>query len=109
VNTLEQLTIYIDESDQWHGKPLFTALVEAARKQGLSGATVLRGVEGYGMRHHHQIHTARIMELADLPVVVTIIDTAEGIAQFLPTLQEMVTVGLVTQESINVVHHAPSR
>lgn len=109
MNTLEQLTIYIDESDQWHGKPLFTALVEAARKQGLSGATVLRGVEGYGMRHHHQIHTARIMELADLPVVVTIIDTAEGIAQFLPTLQEMVTVGLVTQESINVVHHAPSR
>lgn len=83
MNTLEQLTIYIDESDQWHGKPLFAALVEAARKQGLSGATVLRGVEGYGMRHHHQIHTARIMELADLPVVVTIIDTAEAIAQFL--------------------------
>ncbi len=107
MNTWEQLTIYIDESDQWHGKPLFMALVEAARKQGLSGATVIRGVEGYGMRHHHQIHTARIMELADLPVVITVIDTAEAIAQFLPTLQEMVAVGLITQETIHVVHHAP--
>jgi PII-like signaling protein len=81
--------------------------VEAARKQGLSGATVIRGVEGYGMRHHHQIHTARIMELADLPMIVTVIDTSEAIAQFLPTVQEMVTVGLVTQETINIVHHAP--
>jgi PII-like signaling protein len=107
MNTWEQLTIYIDESDRWQGKPLFMALVEAARKQGLSGATVMRGVEGYGRRHHHQIHTARIMELADLPVVVTVIDTAEVIAQFLPTLQEMVAVGLVTQETIRVVHHAP--
>lgn len=108
MNTWEQLTIYINESDQWHGKPLFTALVEAARKQELSGTTVMRGVEGYGVRQHHQIHTARIMELADLPVIVTVIDTAAAIAQFLPTVQEMVTVGLVTQETINVVHHAPA-
>jgi PII-like signaling protein len=107
MNTWEQLTIYIAESDQWHGKPLSTALIEAARQQKLSGATVMRGVEGYGVRHHHQIHTARIMELADLPVIVTVIDTAENIAQFLPTIQEMVTVGLVTQETINVVHPAP--
>jgi len=107
MNTWQQLTIYINESDQWHGKPLFTALVEAARKQGLSGATVIRGVEGYGMRHHHQIHTARIMELADLPMIVTVIDTSEAITQFLPTVQEMVKVGLVTQETINIVHHAP--
>jgi PII-like signaling protein len=107
MNTWEQLTIYIAESDQWHGKPLSTALIEAARQQKLCGATVVRGVEGYGVRHHHQIHTASIMELADLPVIVIVIDTAETIAQFLPTVQEMVSVGFVTQESINVVHHAP--
>lgn len=50
----KQLTIYIDESDQWQGKPLYTALVESARNQGIAGATVLRRVEGYGVRHHHQ-------------------------------------------------------
>lgn len=102
----EKLTIYIDENDRWHGKPLFTALVEEARKQGLAGATVTRGIEGFGVRQHHQIHTARIMELADLPIVVTLIDRAEAIAQFLPSVQAMVAVGLVTQETIRVVYHA---
>lgn len=102
----EKLTIYIDESDRWHGKPLFTALVEEARKQGLAGVTVTRGIEGFGVRQHHQIHTARIMELADLPIIVTLIDRAEAIAQFLPSVQAMVAVGLVTQETIRVVYHA---
>ncbi|WP_421654359.1 DUF190 domain-containing protein [Leptothermofonsia sp. ETS-13] len=103
----EKLTIYINESDQWHGKPLFTALVEEARKQGLAGATVTRGIEGFGVRQHHRIHTARIMELADLPIIVTLIDREEAIAQFLSSVQEMVAVGLVTQETIRVVYHAP--
>jgi PII-like signaling protein len=104
-----KLTIYIDESDRWHGKPLFTALVEAARKQGLAGATVIRGIEGFGVRQHHQIHTARMMELADLPIVVTIIDQAEAIAQFLPTVQAMIAVGLITQETTDVVYHATTQ
>ena len=107
MSSWEQLTIYIDETDQWQGKPLYRALVETAQQQGLAGATVTRGVEGYGARQHHRIHTARIMELAELPVVVTVIDRAEKIAAFLPLVQEMVTVGLVIQSTVNVVHHAP--
>jgi hypothetical protein len=104
----EQLTIYITESDRWQGKPLYLALVEVAHQQGLAGATVIRGVEGYGVRQHHQIHIASIMELADLPIVVTIIDQAEAIAQFLPLVKEMVAKGLAIQETVNVVHHAPA-
>jgi PII-like signaling protein len=101
----EQLTIFIDESDQWHGKPLYIALVEAARNQGLAGATVVRGIAGYGMRQHHRLHTARIMELADLPLMMIIIDRAEKITHFLPIVTEMVSVGLVTHSPVNVVHH----
>jgi PII-like signaling protein len=108
MDTLERLTIYVGESDQWHGKPVFMALVEEARHRGLAGATVTRGLMGYGKRQHHRIHTARILELSsDLPMLVTIIDTAEAIAQFLPLVQEMVVGGIVLQETVNVVHHAP--
>jgi len=106
--TLEQLTIYIDESDRWRGKPIYTALVEEARKMGIAGATVMRGVEGFGIRQHRQIHTANILELSsELPMVVTVIDNAEAISAFLPLVKEMVTMGLVIQETVNVVHHAP--
>jgi PII-like signaling protein len=97
----------VNESDQWQGKPLFLAIVETARQHDLLGATVTRGAEGYGIRQGRRIHTDRMMELADLPMVVTIIDRAAAIAQFLPTVQSMVKVGLITQESVNVVHHAP--
>jgi PII-like signaling protein len=108
MDTLERLTIYVGESDQWHGKPVFMALVEAARHRGLAGATVTRGLMGYGKRQRHRIHTARILELSsDLPMLVTVIDTAEAIAQFLPLVQEMVVGGIVLQETVNVVHHAP--
>ncbi len=110
MTTLEQLTIYIDESDHWHGKPVYTALVEEARKMGIAGATVVRGIAGFGVRHNRQIHTANILELSsELPMVVTIIDRAEAIATFLPLVKEIVTVGLVIQETVNVVHHAPSQ
>lgn len=109
MNTLERLTIYVGESDQWHGKPVFLALVEAARQQGLAGATVTRGLMGYGKRQHHRIHAARILALSsDLPMVVTIIDTAEAIAQFLPLVQAMVVGGIVLQETVKVVHCAPA-
>ncbi len=103
----ERLTIYVNESDHWHGKPLFLAIVETARQHQLLGATVTRGAEGYGVRQGGRIHTDRMMELADLPMVVTIIDREEAITQFLPTVQAMVQIGLITQEPVNVVHHAP--
>jgi hypothetical protein len=108
MNTLERLTIYVGESDLWHGKPVYIALVEEARCRGLAGATVTRGVMGYGKRERHAIHTARILELSsDLPMAITIIDTPEAIAAFLPLVQEMVLGGIVIQDTVKVVHHAP--
>lgn len=106
MNTLERLTIYVGESDRWHGKPVYIALVEEARRIGMAGATVTGGVAGFGK--HQQLHTARILELSsDLPMVVTIIDTAEAIASLLPTVRQMVTGGIVIQDTVKVVHHAP--
>lgn len=108
MNTLERLTIYVGESDLWHGKPVYLALVEEAHHRKIAGATVVRGIVGYGKRDRHKIHTARILELSsDLPMVVTIIDTAEAIAAFLPSIQEMVIGGIVLQETVKVVHYAP--
>lgn len=103
----ERLTIHLIESDRWDGKSLYTALVQEARNQGIAGATVFRGIEGYGICQHKRIHTAKILELADLPIVVIIIDTQEAIARFLPLVKEMVKEGLVVQEALNVVNHAP--
>ncbi|MBW4518955.1 MAG: DUF190 domain-containing protein [Scytolyngbya sp. HA4215-MV1] len=104
----EQLTIYVGESDQWHGKPVYLAIVEVAQQQGLAGATVLRGVAGFGTRQNHAIHTAKILELSsELPMVVIIIDRADAIGQFLPQVKEIVQHGMVIREVLNVVHHAP--
>ena len=68
----KRVRVYIGESDQWRGKPLFTAIVERCRREGLAGATVLRGIEGFGA--HSRIHTARILQLSeDLPLVIEIV------------------------------------
>jgi PII-like signaling protein len=102
MSTLERLTIYVGESDQWQGKPTYLALVEAARQRGLAGATVTRGIAGFGA--HQRIHTSRILELSsDLPMVVTIIDGTDEIAAFLPLVREMVKGGIALQETVNVV------
>lgn len=109
MNTWEQLTIYVGESDLWHGKPVYLALVEAARQQSLAGATATRGIAGFGERQHHRIHTGQILELSsDLPIVITVIDRTEAIANFLPVVRDMVKNGLVTQQSATFVHHAPT-
>jgi PII-like signaling protein len=106
MNTLERLTIYVGESDRWRGKPVYLALVEEARQRKMAGATVTGGIAGFGKNQH--LHTTRIFELSsDLPMVVTIIDTAEAIASFLPTVQQMVAGGIVAQDTVRVVHHAP--
>ncbi len=106
MDTLERLTIYIGESDRWEGKPVYMALVEEARKRKMAGATVIGGTAGFGK--NQQLHTARIWELSsDLPMVVTIIDSAEAIASFLPAVKQMVTGGIVVQDTVKVVHHAP--
>jgi PII-like signaling protein len=103
MKTLERLTIYVGESDQWHGRTVYMALVEEARKRGLAGATVTRGVVGYGRRQQHKIHKRTLLELSsDLPMVVTLIDAKEAIAAFLPLVQEMVGGGIVIQETVAV-------
>jgi PII-like signaling protein len=94
--------VYISESDRWEGRPLYEALVRAAREAGLAGATVLRGVEGFGI--HSRIHTVKVAHLADnLPVIVEIIDQSDSIQRFLPTVDAMVAEGLATLENLNIV------
>jgi PII-like signaling protein len=101
-----RVRVYLGESDHWHGQPLFTAIVERCRREGLAGATVLRGIEGFGA--HSRIHTARLLQLSeDLPIVVEIVDTAEQIDRLLPLLDEMVTEGLITVEPVHVVKYVP--
>lgn len=96
------LRIFIGESDRWHGRPLYEAIVQLVRTEGLAGATVLRGIEGFGA--DSRIHTARILRLSeDLPVVVEIVDDSERIRRILPKLDEMIGEGLVTTERVHVV------
>lgn len=98
------LRIYIGESDQWHHKPLYHAIVEKARAEGLAGATVLRGIEGFGA--HSRMHTAHILRLSeDLPIVIEIVDKAERINEFLPSLDEMVVEGLITIEDVEIIKY----
>jgi PII-like signaling protein len=105
----ERLTIYVGESDQWRGKPVHLALVEEARRQGLIGATVVRGQTGYGKHNQERIRFLGIIELSsDLPMVVTVIDRTEAIEQFLPLVQAIVVGGIVVRDAVNVVHHAPA-
>ena len=98
----ELLRIFIGESDKHGGRPLYEAIVESARERGMAGATVLRGVLGFGA--HSRIHTAKILRLSeDLPVVIEIVDKPERIADFLPELDEMMDEGLITLEKIRVI------
>ncbi|HLB39298.1 MAG TPA: DUF190 domain-containing protein [Actinomycetota bacterium] len=101
------IRVFIGEADTWHGKPLYEAIVLRAREEGMAGATVVRGLEGYGASS--RLHTTRLLELStDLPVVVEIVDTVERSDRFLPILDEMVGDGLVTSERVHVVTYRGS-
>lgn len=96
------LRVFVGESDKHGHKPLYQAIVELLRKRGLAGATVLRGVEGFGA--HSRLHTDRILRLTqDLPIVVECVDTAERIDEVLPLLDEIVDEGLLTVEPVEVI------
>ena len=98
------LRIFIGETDQYHHKPLYEALVLKARTMHLGGATVLRGPMGYGKSS--RIHTAKILQLSmDMPVIVEIVDSKEKINAFLPVLDEMMDGGLATLERAQVIHY----
>jgi PII-like signaling protein len=106
MNTLEEgylLRIFIGESDRYEHHPLYEQIVLTARAAGLAGATVYRGVMGFGK--NSTVHTAKILRLSeDLPMVVEIVDTLDKVEKFLPVLDEMVADGLVTLEKIRVIH-----
>jgi hypothetical protein len=95
------LRILIGESDKYGKQPLYEWIVRKARETGLAGATVLRGLEGFGA--HSRVHTAKILRLSsDLPIVIEIVDTHEKIAQFLPLIDDAITEGLATLEKVKI-------
>ena len=98
------LRIFLGESDRWEHRPLYEAIVLAARAAQLAGATVLRGPMGFGKSSH--LHTSKILRLSDdLPLVIEIVDREEKINAFLPTLEKMTGDGLVTLEPVRVLHY----
>ncbi|HWN12141.1 MAG TPA: DUF190 domain-containing protein [Pyrinomonadaceae bacterium] len=98
------LRIFVGESDKYGHRPLYEAIVLKVRETGLAGATVLRGVMGFGK--HSVLHTAKILRLSeDLPMVIEIADSLERIEHFLPTLDEMISDGLVTLERVRVIQY----
>ena len=100
-STARLLRIFIGESDTHDGRPLYQAIVETLRRQGLAGATVLRGIEGFGKSS--RLHTAHILRLSeDLPIVIECVDTDDKIETVLPALDAMVGDGLITLERVEI-------
>jgi len=98
------LRVFIGESDRWHGKPLYEAIVLKARELSIAGATVLRGPMGFGA--NSRLHTTRILRLSeDLPMVIEIVDSREKIDELMPHLDAMVQEGLVTMEDVRVIRY----
>lgn len=102
-----QLTVYTGDSFRYEGKRLYRAVVELLHAEGIAGATVLHGIEGYG--GDKRIHTSRILDLSnDLPVVVIAVDRAKKIEAVLPKLDEMVDKGLITTQPVRVILSRPA-
>lgn len=99
------LRVYFGEDDRWQGRPLHEAIMEEAHRQELAGATVLRGVEGYGAST--RIHRRHLLTSSDLPVMVCVIDDAEKVDRFLPTLERMVYEGMIAISDVEVVRYRP--
>ena len=98
------LRVFIGESDKWHGKPLYEAIVLKARELHLAGATVLRGPMGFGA--NSRLHTTKILRLSeDLPMIIEIVDAKEKIDELMPHIDEMVQEGLVTLERVQVIRY----
>ena len=96
------LRVYLGESDRWHGKPLYQAIAERLRERGLAGATVLRGIEGFGAKQH--VHTTRILSLSeDLPILIEAVDSEEKNRAIMPEIDEMLGDGLMTLERVEVI------
>ena len=98
------LRVFFGEDDKYESRPLYEAIVLAAREAGLAGATVLRGPMGFG--HSSRLHTTKILRLSeDLPLIIEIVDSEERIRAFLPRLDSMMGSGLVTLEKVQVLQY----
>ena len=96
------LRIFIGEQDKWHGQPLCEAIIHLAKKEGMAGATAIKGFMGFGCKS--RMHTAKLLRLSeDLPIIIEIVDSEEKINGFLPHLDEMVKEGLITLEKVHVI------
>jgi PII-like signaling protein len=99
-----RLTIFVGEDDSWHHKPLYHEIVHRAHKNGLAGASVLRGIEGYGASS--RVHTTRLLSLSqDLPIAIVIVDQEDRVRAFLPQLDELVSEGLVILDPVEVIRY----
>lgn len=104
----KRLTIFVGESDRHHHKPLYAEIVHRAHQAGLAGASVLRGIEGFGASQH--VHTTRLLSLSeDLPILIVIVDEAARIEMFVRELDGLITEGLVVIDDVNVVRYAEPR
>lgn len=100
-----RVRIYMRERDQWHGKPLYAAIVQEARKHKLAGATVARGIMGFGARS--VVHEPHLFSLSqERPIIVEIIDSNEKIQKFLPVLDNMMDIGMVTTSEVEVISYS---
>jgi PII-like signaling protein len=100
------MRIHIGESDKWYGKLLYEAIVELLRSEGFYGATVLRGVGGYGSSSRY--HTEKVLRLSqDLPIIIEVVEYSDRIERILPRLDEMVDGGLITLEKAHVILYRP--
>ncbi len=101
-----RLKIFVGENHRYKGVPLFEAIIRKAIEQGLAGATIIKGVESFG--RHHEIHTTKILRLAeDMPMVIEIVDSRERIDAFLPCLDEMIKEGTITISDVKVIKYSP--
>ncbi len=100
------MRIFIGESDRHQGRPLYQALIERLREKGLAGATVLRGVAGFGASS--TMHTDKVLRLSlDLPIIIEVVETEEAIQRILPDLDDMIGGGLITLERARVIMYRP--
>ena len=98
------VTIYVNSTDQWHGRPLYSAIVQLCQQQGIAGASVSRRVEGFGAGH--RLHTTRLLELSEnLPVRIDIVDLPERVEPLLAGLGEMIGEGLVTVSDVHIIRY----
>lgn len=100
-----RIRVYIGDHDQWHGGSLYAAIVREARKHGIAGATVARGIMGYGA--HHAIHEPHIFRLSSgLPIVIELVDSQEMVQAFLPLLDGMVQEGMITVSAVEIITYS---